>query len=295
MFPLCSRAVLSLAAIAMCLLAAPLSASAATSMLIRGTVACSGGQPAVGVWIESSAGGSEWANDQSWQYSSSPPNRSYRYFEETVTSPSSRSTISLHVGCGGEPSKWSKDLWSTGILVGSKGRDINLVCDYAKPQRKAGACTAPPKGTPATTKPYSREPGEGRYPGDTTGHCTGGAVYQWYKATGYWPYINRGVPELNVGHAKYMDDHARQNKFRVTPVPHVRSLVVFNTQGTFGHVGWVTKVYRKSGKIVFDYVDRNGSPEWVNKSLAITRDFGKDKTRTGKAWDSTQSFILAPA
>lgn len=294
MFPLCSRAVLGLAAIAVCLLAAPLSASAATNMLIRGTVACSGGQPAVGVWIESSAGGSEWADDQSWQYSSSSPNRSYRYFEETVTSPSSRSTISLHVGCGGVPSKWSKDLWSAGILVGSKGRDINLLCDYGKPQRKAGACTVPPEGIAAKTRPYPREPGEARYPGDTTGHCTGGAVYQWYKATGYWPFINRGVPELNVGHAKYMDDHARVNKFRVATVPQVRSLVVFNTQGTHGHVGWVTKVYRKSGKVVFDYVDRNGSSEWANKSLAITKDFGKDKTRPGKAWDSNQSFILAP-
>lgn len=289
----CSRAVLGLTAIVICLLAAPLSASAATSMLIKGTVACSGGQRAVGVWIESSAGGSEWADDQSWQYSSTSPNRSYRYFEETVTSPSSRSSISLHVGCGGEPSRWTKDLWSAGIVVGSKGRDINVVCDYNKPQRKAGACTTPPVGTAATTKPYPRASGEGRYPGDTSGYCTGGAVYQWYKATGYWPYVNRGAPGLNVGHAKYMDDHARANRFRLSTVPQVRSLVVFNAQGSFGHVGWVTKVYRKSGKVVFEYVDRNGDPD--PDGNGITAAFGKDKARPAKAWDSTQTFILAPA
>ena len=123
-------------------------------------------------------------------------------------------------------------------------------------------------------------------------------MYQWRLNTGYWPYINRGVPGLNEGHAKYMDDHARANKFRVVGVPHVRSLVVFNTLGTFGHVGWVTKVYLKGGKVVFEYIDRNGGGGYRSVSderNGITRDFGKDKARPAKAWDSTQSFILAPA
>jgi len=271
------------------LLVTPLAASAATKMLIRGTVACSAGQPAVGVWIESSAGGSEWADDQSWQFTTSQPNRSYRYFEETVTSPSSKSKISLHVGCGGTPSRWSKDLWSEGFPVGSTGRVINVACDYAKRSRTVGACKQAPKGSDAGVNPYA----------STSKYCTGGAVYRWYKATGYWPLVNRSKsysePKdgTSPGDAKWIDDNAASRGFRVSKIPHIRSMVVFNNRSKWGHVGWVTRIYRSSGRVYFDYIDRNGGNRWINASLGQTNDYGRDVTRKGQAWDSSQRFVVA--
>lgn len=281
-----SRSIFGIAAVAaVALLVTPMTASAATSMLIRGTVTCSGSQPAVGVWIESSAGGSEWANDQSWLFSTASPNKSYRYFEETVSSRSSKSTISLHVGCGGTPSKWTKDLWSKGFPVGSAGRVINVACDYSKPSRKTGACTEAPVGRDAKVNPYN----------ETSDYCTGGAVYQWYKATGYWPYLSRRSDGSGSGDARYMDDNAVSNRFRVSTVPHLRSIVVFNNATPpFGHVGWVTRIYRVSGRIYFDMIDRNGG-RLINASQGITDAFGKDVLRKGKLWDSSQRFIVARA
>ncbi len=271
------------ALIAMGLLILPVSASAATNMLVRGTVACSGGQPAVGVWIESSAGGSEWANDQSWQYSSVSPNRSYRYFEETVTSPASRTSISLHVGCGGTSLKWGKDLWSAKYPVGSSGRVINVACDYSKASRATGACTQAPIGRNAGSNPYV----------GTAKYCTGGAVYQWYVATGYWPYVHRKRDGSGSGDAKWMDDNAVSNGFRVSSVPHLRAMVVFNNRSAWGHVGWVTKIYRIGSTVYFDYVDRNGAGPVDREGRGP--DYGIDRTRIRQVWDSSQRFIVAPA
>lgn len=259
----------------------PTAATASTSMLVRGTVSCSGGQPAVGVWIESSAGGSEWADDKSWQYSKSSPNWSYRYFEEKVSSPATTTKISLHVGCGGKPSKWGKDLWAYDYPVTAKGRVINVACDYGKRSRVKGACKQAPVGRDAGSNPYK----------GYEGYCTGGAVYRWYKATGYWPYLHRKRDGTGSGDAKWMDDNATSNGFRVRKVPHVRSIVVFNNRSTWGHVGWVTKVYRVGSTIYFDYIDRNGSGPV--DATGKGPDFGVDKTRKNQPWDSSQRFIVA--
>jgi hypothetical protein len=263
-----------------CMTASAATAAAATKMVVRGTVSCSQGKAPVAIWIASSGGGSGLVGkDWIWRFASKGANGSYAYFEKTITSSTSKSTINVHVGCGGKASAWGKDLWSADYKgVGSKGRTINLACDYAKKPYVKGACTSAPKGISLGTNPKSNPYNS------TIGYCTGGAVQFWFDSAKYWPKVNRSVKNTKrMGDAKLMDDNARDNGFRVLPVPTVRSMVVFNKQGSQGHVGWVTKVYKKSGKPVFDYKDRNGGDG-----------LGIDRMRYGKAWDSTQAFIVAP-
>lgn len=243
-------------------------AGAATAMLVRGTVRCSSGQPAVGVWVQSSRDGSGFATT-SWQF---PNAGGYRYFQRTVSSSTSTSTISIHVGCGGSPASWAKDLYSPNYTVGSSGRTINLACSSGAATHTV-ACKSAPKGPTVT------------YNMGAPGYCTWGAYDKWKASTGYYPKIG--------GDAIAMDDNALKNGFYVWGVPHVRSMVVFN-RGTYGHVGWVTSVYKNSkGQVAFDYWDMNGGT-LIPGTDAKTTDFGRFVKRTGKVWDSTQRFILAP-
>ncbi len=52
----------AVAVVAACALAMPASSLAASSVGIRGTVACPSGMPVVGVWVASSGGGSGFAS-----------------------------------------------------------------------------------------------------------------------------------------------------------------------------------------------------------------------------------------
>ena len=170
-----------------------------------------------------------------------------------------------------EESSWEKDLYSPTFTAGSAGRTVNVACDTTKATRTI-ACAFPPKGPVA-----SGNLGE-------PGYCTWGAYAKWRTATGYYPNIG--------GNAIQMDNNALAKGFRVWAVPHARAMVVFN-RNTFGHVGWVTKVYKNSaGKVVFDFWDMNGGAD--PDGDGVTPDFNKFVKRVGKVWDSTQRFILAP-
>jgi surface antigen len=246
--------------------AAP-AAPGATNLLVTGVARCSGGKTGVGVYVVSSSGGSKWAD--SWTMPGQP---SYQWYSATIASPTTSSTISLHVGCGGSRSAWEKDLYSAGFSVGSKGRTINLACDTTKATRTI-ACSTPRRGPEASKNLGS------------AGYCTWGAYEKWKESTGYYPDIG--------GHAIQMDDNAQSKGFYVWPVPHARAMVVFN-RNTYGHVGWVTRVYKNSaGQVAFDYWDMNGG-SIVDAAAAKTTDFNRFVLRTGKVWDSTQRFILAP-
>lgn len=246
-------------------------ASATTAMVVRGTVRCSNSQPAVGVWIQAAEGGGWWPAT-SWQY---PGAGGYRYFEQTITSSSSTRTVALHVGCGGTSKTWAKNLHSTNYTVSASGRVLNVACTSTAATNSV-ACKSAPKG-PTTTGNL----------GDA-GYCTAGAYTKWKEATGYWPNIG--------GNANQMDNRAAANGFSVWNTPHVRAMVVFNTPDSrYGHVGWVTKVYKDStGKVRFDYWDMNGGKLLPNTDSKTT-DFNKFVKRLNKAWDpAIQAFILAP-
>lgn len=84
---------------AACLItAAPLPvAHAATSVSFRGTVECQNGNSVVGIWVESSGGGSRFT-DTLTRY---PGNGSVAYYTVKLSSSATTPKISLHVGCGG--------------------------------------------------------------------------------------------------------------------------------------------------------------------------------------------------
>lgn len=250
------------------LLASP--ASAGSSYAVKGTVRCNSGKAVRGIWIQSSAGGSVWANWFAF------PGRPYEaYYSKTVTlaGTATSSTIALHIGCGSNAngSWWSNNHTPDAALKAS--RTLNAVC----PATVAGTvtnCTWPPKGQTVT---YNQ--------GDP-GWCTWGAYEKWRAATGYYPNIG--------GNAIDMDNNAAAKGWRVLVAPSVRAMVVFNT-GTLGHVGWVTGIRKDSaGKILIDFVDMNGG-SLIPGGGGKTTDFNKFVNRT-RYWDSAvQRFIQATA
>ena len=242
-------------------------ALADTNMLVRGTVRCSNGQAAVGVWIASSGGDSKFA--PSWAY---PGQGGYRYFETTIKSKSAKSKISVHAGCGGTAKSWTKDLYSAEVSVNKNGKVLNLACN-SKAKTRTVACVSAPRGPVRADN------------GGFAGYCTWGAKQKWRDSTGDYPNIN--------GDAKDMDEDALRKKFYVWTIPHVRSMVVFNNMSKWGHIGWVTRVYlNKKKQVLFDYWDMNGGTN--SDSEGRTTDFNKFVKRTGRLWDNSQRFILAP-
>jgi hypothetical protein len=100
--------VMSASALGLGLLAtAPARASTAT-ITISGSVSCArfiNGVGLVGVWVNSTGGGSGWA---SWSGNTSSLSSSYsRTFSTNIPT-----RVSLHVGCGGSKSSWATDNWT---------------------------------------------------------------------------------------------------------------------------------------------------------------------------------------
>ena len=79
--------------------ASQIPAYAASTVGVRGTVACPSGKPVVGVWVASSGGGSGYA---SW--SAYPGASTIARFSRTFST-NLPTTIYLNVGCGGTPLK----------------------------------------------------------------------------------------------------------------------------------------------------------------------------------------------
>jgi hypothetical protein len=91
-------------------------ASATTTISLSGTVACENGGKVNGVWVQSSAGGSNWATytrrtDASWI-------ADYK-FSWSISA--TASTVELHVGCGGSTATWgSSNKYKLGSISGTK-------------------------------------------------------------------------------------------------------------------------------------------------------------------------------
>lgn len=114
-------------------------ANAIASRQISGTVRCLGGGKVVGVWVESSAGSSGWANFKlidGFEY----PNKSLAYYWHTLTI-SGSSNVSLHIGCGGDSTSWGSDNWTPTFIVNAS-RPWNTTCSEA-PGPGAIRCSTP--------------------------------------------------------------------------------------------------------------------------------------------------------
>lgn len=245
--------------------ALPTGSAQAASPSLWGVVTCSGGRAVQGVWVQSSAGGSRWAD---WW--ALPGRSSSAHFSTQLSFSGSSSKVELHVGCGtnSNGSWWSTNLTPAVTITGAK--IMNAVC--AERAGRATTCSYAPTGKAAATN------------GGDAGYCTYGAYEQWKTATGYYPTIG--------GNAGLMDDNAITRGLRVTDVPQPKSMIVFNTGG-FGHVGWVTAIRKVGNTVAIDYTDMNGGA-WVDKAKGITTDFNKFVART-VTWDpKVQRFIVAP-
>ena len=84
--------------------------------------------------------------------------------------------------------------------------------------------------------------------------------------------------------------------FGACPSPHRHTRRAGGAPGTFGHVGWVTKVYMVNGAVKFDFTDMNGGSTWVDQKAGITNLFNKWSNKVGQGWDpNVQAFIVAPS
>ena len=100
-------------------------ASAATA--VSGEVMCVSQAPVVGVWIAASNGGSGWA-----YWTASGTNYNARYFYSLPKGGS----YSVHVGCGGTPSRWGADIRSSY----RSGSYNSFVCIDVRRQSHYGEC-----------------------------------------------------------------------------------------------------------------------------------------------------------
>jgi surface antigen len=189
-------------------------ASAASSVTISGVVHCNTGA-VVGVWVQSSGGGSKFA---SWKRLASSASDSTYSANVSTNLPSN---IQLHVGCGGSTSAWGSSNNSPYRPVNGSST-INAFCTGQ------GSCSFATKG--ATT---SRNLGYHL-------QCTEGALNNWHAYTGYWPSWS--------GNAAQWSTTAAQNGYTVTTVPMAKSIVVFpgTASNPAGHVAWVNSLTQNS-------------------------------------------------
>jgi hypothetical protein len=245
------------------MMAAPAaSAAASVTFKVDGVVQCASGRAAEGVWVASSAGGSNWA---SWK--ALPGNAAIAYYSFALTTPVDTS-ISLHVGCAiaqGTSSTWASDNYtpnynntsnSTAPLVINALNCSSGTTLVAK-KTVTGACTLPTQGVGTSSATN---------PGDH-GYCTCGASYFWKNNTGSYPSW--------TGDADVWVKGAQSKKWTVVSFPAPHALIVWTGQD---HVGWVTSVNWSAQTLT--YIDMNGGNIWVNEAQEKTNLFNEFDQKT---------------
>jgi surface antigen len=229
----------------------------AASVTVSGTVRCMTGAKVVGVWVQSTGGGSKFASR--W---AQPRAASVNGYSARVNSGS----IELHVGCGGSTSEWDSDQWTPRARITSS-RGLNALCSGRAGVFRKVTCAFPARPN-STARPNLFD----------GGNCT------WYAAEKW-----RGASSRNPswsGNALEWNENAAAQRWTVVGTPAPRSVVVFepNIQGahkTYGHVAWVHSVtYRSDGW-------------YVNISEMNFTGFGRTSTRTVKHVPG-MSYIWAP-
>lgn len=242
-----SSLVLIVLAISTVVFASGASAAPATVHL-RGTVACPSGRPVVGVWVQSSGGGSGFAN-----WSRYPGASTVAKFSRTMsTNPGT--TLYLNVGCGGSTATWGSSSRTPSVkFAAGAGKTLyyNVECG------SVGKCSMFPmeNNTPAAPARNSLDPKQ----------CTKRASDFWKEMTGRF--------HNWAGHAGSWDDNAAATGWAVRSWPRPDSLIVWQPNqagaGSVGHVGYVSDTRVSSGKLQMKVYDRNwgGSDRngvWVN-------------------------------
>lgn len=200
--------------------------SLASSISVSGVVHCSGGA-VVGVWIQSTGGGSKFAG---WRpFNTSTADATYA----AQLSTSLPTKLQLRVGCGGSKAKWGTTNNSP-YRSASGSKILNAFCDGR------GVCSWPKKGkTTSGNLGYEKQ-------------CTEGAFNEWHKYTGFWPYWRGSAAEWSKSAATY--------GYSVTTVAMPKSVVVFpaTTKNSAGHVAWVDSISQNSsGAITLNVIEEN--------------------------------------
>lgn len=225
-------------------------ASAAVAIELRGVVSCDAG-PVVGIWANSSGGGSSWVtNRQAF------PNRSEVNVYHAIITTNLPTIVRLDVGCGGTPAAWGSNNHSPNLSIGGMGyTSLNLWC------HNNGACNWAANGSGSAPSP-SFNPASG------VCWCTWRAADFWKQMTGRYP--NWG------GDAGYWDDNAAARGWTVSapnPSPAARPRSLFITQPTArnsaGHVGFVRDVRIYNGATQILISDRNSDGSCLNGTQAV--------------------------
>lgn len=250
---------------------APAAQAATYTVTFSGVVVCDWGSDAVqGIWVSNADGTSKWA---SWSRVPNRPNAALYWVTTTANRPDP--SIRLDIGCGGTSSAWRRTLLTPNFRTGNGYTENRRCVGTQNAANRAVVCNPSPQ---PTTVSYNQ---------GIAGYCTWGAYEKWRQWTGSYPNIG--------GNAIAMDDNARLAGYYVSSVPHAGSMVVFNT-GTYGHVGWVTKVYMVNGAVKFDFTDMNGGNTWIDQKAAKTNLFNQWSNKVGQGWDpNVQAFIVAPS
>ena len=238
-------------------------ADASTPVEVRGTAHCATKEPVEGVRVVTTRRISTAAIARGLV-----PH--VAYWSVVMPSDSFPSDVRIAVRCGGRErvtpgrriSTWSSSPTSTQTTM-------NAICD-------ATSCRYPRVKDAVTTNSYQRSFGE----------CTYGAAEKFLSATGVFPRsISGDAREWTATAAAGGWDIYRWN-----PVP--RSLVVFQPgdYGSFeidgrGHVGWVTRVERRSDGVYVTFHEMNGEggfARWSDPLPTVKHGAG-------------MSYVVAPA
>ncbi|WP_418059729.1 hypothetical protein [Pimelobacter simplex] len=119
-------------------------AEAATTRTVSGTVTCAKGGKVVGIWVQSSAGGSKWSDTLS--RSSAFP--SHASFTAKITSSAATTKIRLDIGCGGDARTWGSNNSTPSVSVGGS-KKVAAVCNEAS-GRRAERCSWIPNPVSST-------------------------------------------------------------------------------------------------------------------------------------------------
>jgi surface antigen len=239
--------------------------ASAASVTVKGTVRCANGHDVVGVWVQSSGGGSKWATIPV----RSATTESYSATLSTVLP----TNVQLHVGCGGSPNAW----WSN-------NRTYNTRLFSATTYTRSATCNeAAGTGTRCSWIPPDPNP----FP---WGWCTWGAADYWGRGTGAHPNWR--------GNAKDWGVNARNAHWQWTSTPRARSILVIQpggwplTNAPEGHVAWVRSVNKNSaGAIVsLTITDMNG-PNGFGKFATYDRPYTSAIASNGTRG---MTFIYAP-
>jgi surface antigen len=239
-------------------------AAAATAVRVHGTVECSGGKAVVGIWINSSGGGSKFADWTPY------PGRPHVAVYSATVSTNFSTNLRLDVGCGGSKATWGSN---------NKTPELRMSSGTSNPMN-ALACGASvcKFGTKENNTPAA--PGSNTFASKQNCWCTYLAAERWRSMTGRFPNWS--------GNANRWDDNASSTGWSVTSSASPRSIFV-DDAGKYGHVGYVKDVRITSGKVQIKIDDRN--------SNGSCTDAGRAPYDRSSVWidvKSTMKFIVPP-